>query len=353
MKRALALLSTLCIVLAGPSADAQVSHRRPLVPAPTLNYHFDNNGTGAGCSDYNCGTRCYDGHTGTDMPVPMGTAVLASAAGTVAAINNGCANTGYVGNTCGGRCGNYVQINHSDGTRSTYCHMQLDSIMVTQGQRVQCGQTIGRSASSGSSSGPHLHFGWKRSATAASTDPFRGGCASSTSRWTLQRAYPASPGDPCQCTPAAETCNNLDDDCDGQVDNGISRSCYTGPPGTDGHGICVRGTETCSAGAWGSCAGEVRPSVETCNALDDNCDGQVDEGVCSIDAGTVSDAAVDGSGARDATADGSRRQADAAVAPGRYVGGCGCRTTGATGRSVPLALLLGALLVRRRRRGRV
>ncbi|MEI8256274.1 MAG: M23 family metallopeptidase, partial [Deltaproteobacteria bacterium] len=327
MKRAFVSLAVLAFVCAAPVAGAQVRHRRPLVPAPTLSYHFDDNGTSAGCQDYNCGTRCYDAHTGTDMPVPIGTAALASADGTVAAINNGCATVGFLGNTCGGRCGNYVQLRHADGTRSTYCHMQLDSIMVTLGQRVRCGQTLGRSGSSGSSTGPHLHFGWKRTSTAASTDPFRGSCSSSTSQWTLQRAYPASPGDQCQCVPAAETCNNLDDDCDGQIDDGVSRGCYAGPPGTDGRGICVRGTQPCSAGTWGACGGEVLPREEICNGLDDNCDGNVDEGVCSIDAGSVTDAAADGMSARDANVDGARRLPDGAVSPGRMVGGCGCRTT--------------------------
>jgi len=73
--------------------------------------------------------------------------------------------------------------------------------------------------------------------------------------------------------PAAETCNNIDDDCDGIVDDNIMR------PTTCGTGACSStGTETCSAGIWGNDTCTVKqPSVETCNNIDDDCDGQIDE----------------------------------------------------------------------------
>ncbi len=77
-------------------------------------------------------------------------------------------------------------------------------------------------------------------------------------------------------TPVAEECNGLDDDCDGSVDEGLTRACYTGPAGTEGVGTCLGGTQTCNAGAWGACSGEVRPASEACNNADDNCDGTVD-----------------------------------------------------------------------------
>lgn len=86
-----------------------------------------------------------------------------------------------------------------------------------------------------------------------------------------------------QCVPSStppEVCNNVDDDCDFSVDEGLSRSCYTGPVGTNGVGLCHAGSQTCSAGSWGaSCPGQVIPVPETCgDGFDNDCDGFADEG---------------------------------------------------------------------------
>jgi hypothetical protein len=95
--------------------------------------------------------------------------------------------------------------------------------------------------------------------------------------------------------PGVEICDGLiDDDCDGVVDNGCAcvdgqtQSCYTGAPSTLGVGVCQSGVQTCVAGQWGACAGEITPSVESCDGLDNDCNGQVDDGlgqtVCGIGA---------------------------------------------------------------------
>jgi subtilase family serine protease len=79
--------------------------------------------------------------------------------------------------------------------------------------------------------------------------------------------------------PTSEGCDNKDNDCDGQVDEDVKRDCYSGPSGTDGKGICKKGTQICKSGAWQTCVGEVKPaSKETCDGKDDDCDGTVDEG---------------------------------------------------------------------------
>ncbi len=80
-------------------------------------------------------------------------------------------------------------------------------------------------------------------------------------------------------TPAEEICNDADDDCDGSIDENLSQSCYSGPAGTAGVGPCQEGTQTCSSGAWGSCTGEVLPSTEVCDGVDNDCNGTADDGL--------------------------------------------------------------------------
>ncbi|MFW6053718.1 MAG: peptidoglycan DD-metalloendopeptidase family protein, partial [Persicimonas sp.] len=214
------MLASVLIVGGLVASDAEaVDLRRPYAESIALGYGFDNDGGAGGCTDYSCGGTCYDGHTGSDFPLPLGTNVLAGADGTVIATNNGCANYGSVGNTCGGRCGNYVKLRHADGDTTIYCHMRKDSLQVSNGQSVSCGQVLGQSASSGSSSGPHLHLGWAPGG-GASRDVYAGQCTSSPGAWRQQNAKTSPPGDSCGCVPSDEVCDGTDNDCDGEVDEG-------------------------------------------------------------------------------------------------------------------------------------
>ncbi len=68
-----------------------------------------------------------------------------------------------------------------------------------------------------------------------------------------------------------ETCNALDDDCDGEVDEDLEAAC-----GLD-VGACRPGARVCAAGEYGACQGAIGPTEELCNGLDDDCDGLVDD----------------------------------------------------------------------------
>src|SRR5262249_40286284 len=75
--------------------------------------------------------------------------------------------------------------------------------------------------------------------------------------------------------PTSETCNGLDDDCDGTTDEGdpgSGGSCSTGQSG-----ICPPGTLHCSSGSL-QCQRNQNPTTEVCNGVDDDCDGSTDEG---------------------------------------------------------------------------
>jgi MYXO-CTERM domain-containing protein len=78
--------------------------------------------------------------------------------------------------------------------------------------------------------------------------------------------------------PSPETCDNEDDDCDGSTDEDVTAPCYSGPPATEGVGLCRGGVQTCAGGEFGACVGQVLPTSETCDGQDEDCDGVVDEG---------------------------------------------------------------------------
>ena len=67
----------------------------------------------------------------------------------------------------------------------------------------------------------------------------------------------------------AEVCNNKDDDCNGRIDNDIqNRICRT---------LCGIGEEVCQRGQWIHCSAPT-PREETCDGVDNDCDSEVDEG---------------------------------------------------------------------------
>jgi len=63
--------------------------------------------------------------------------------------------------------------------------------------------------------------------------------------------------------------------CDGVT----PQACYRGPSGTAEQGVCGAGLQRCEEGVWGACEGQVLPADELCNGADDDCDGELDQGV--------------------------------------------------------------------------
>lgn len=98
-------------------------------------------------------------HSGIDIAGSLNQhVIIATRPGTVTYAGDGCPSVGSYGNRCGGGYGNYVMIDHGDGTASVYAHMYNGSIAVKNGDKVKQGQKLGMMGSSGSSTGSHLHF---------------------------------------------------------------------------------------------------------------------------------------------------------------------------------------------------
>jgi LysM repeat protein len=93
-------------------------------------------------------TQGLHGWNAVDIGAPKGTSIFAAAEGIVIVAKfNGAWNGGY---------GNYVVVQHANGTQTLYAHMS--SVLVSAGDSVSQGQTIGKVGATGEATGPHLHF---------------------------------------------------------------------------------------------------------------------------------------------------------------------------------------------------
>ena len=167
-------------------------------------YHFigayvDQNTTAGAILDFNCENNTYDAHQGTDIAIwPFvflkmdnnQVEVIAAAAGTIVQKADGnydrnCATNSLTANS--------IIIQHADGSQALYWHMKKNSVTSKiVGQTVVAGEYLGVVGSSGSSTGPHLHFEIRSGSTSATyKDPFSGTCNSlnATSWWAIQKPH--------------------------------------------------------------------------------------------------------------------------------------------------------------------
>lgn len=191
------------------SAPAAGSLGWPLRLAPSgqgYGYHGTSNFVDLNASlgavlDWNCGSRSYDtpssgyNHGGTDlflwpfswrMMDLQDVRVVAAAAGTIVAKSDG-----NYDRSCatGSGTANSVYIRHLDGSVAWYLHMKNGSVTSKAvGSSVARGEYLGTVGSSGSSSGPHLHFEI-HDAAGNVVDPFAGTCNPGSSLWAVQPAY--------------------------------------------------------------------------------------------------------------------------------------------------------------------
>ena len=105
-------------------------------------------------------TKPHHDYPAADIPVPIGTPLFSVTNGVV------------VGTPTSGKCGIGVIFNGDDGAQYTYCHGNPVTQAVAIGDRVRVGQHILDSASTGNSTGPHLHFGIRVDGTQRCPQPF-------------------------------------------------------------------------------------------------------------------------------------------------------------------------------------
>ncbi|HEX9730826.1 MAG TPA: peptidoglycan DD-metalloendopeptidase family protein [Thermoanaerobaculia bacterium] len=198
-------------LLSGPRSVGPPVFEWPLRAAATLDdpgYHaidafVDHNASfPGGLLDYECGSRTYDtgggyNHRGSDFFLwPFSWLKVDQSAVEVVAAAGGVIVDRVDGNF-DRRCGcatddpNLVIVEHPDGSVAWYLHLKNGSVTAKPvGSSVAAGESLGIVASSGCSSGPHLHFE-VHDAGDAVVDPYDGPCNATTaaSLWRQQRPY--------------------------------------------------------------------------------------------------------------------------------------------------------------------
>lgn len=116
-------------------------------------------GTSRTCTQGNGGSTSHSGNEqyAYDFSMPIGTTVVAMRSGRVSMVQQIFADYNCTNPTCINDV-NRIVIDHGDGTQALYLHLTKNGSLVSVGQQVVQGQPIGKSGSSGRSTGPHLHI---------------------------------------------------------------------------------------------------------------------------------------------------------------------------------------------------
>lgn len=185
-----------------PTATSGGRYQFPLRSQPNargfhehaISNHVDLDYT-TGLKTYDCGTRTYDGHEGTDLfltPYSWNAmarnevAVVAALGGTIVDKMDG-----QFDQQCsldGSGDANRVVLAQDDGLVGYYWHLKKGTVTTKPvGSRVAVGEYLGIVGSSGWSTGPHLHFEL-RSSSGGAVEPAHGACNTRASSWTTQAA---------------------------------------------------------------------------------------------------------------------------------------------------------------------
>lgn len=165
-----------------------------------ISNYVDHDASIGSLQDWNCGTRTYDlgsgyNHSGTDIFLwpfywnqmeDENAKIVAAAPGTIVGKHDG-----YFDKNCsmGSSQWNAVYVKHADGSVAWYGHMKKNSLTTKPiGAAVSAGEFLGFVGSSGSSTGPHLHFELQY-ASGAVVDPYTGPCNAGTTWWSPAQAY--------------------------------------------------------------------------------------------------------------------------------------------------------------------
>lgn len=176
------------------------------------------------------------------------------------------------------------------------------------------------------------------------------GCVGALKNWAAEPGD-CKPMDPLINSGAEEVCNNVDDDCDGDIDERVRPTC--------GEGWCRRESPGCDIQYC--TPGE--PIPEKCNFLDDDCDGLVDEdsnlcpqgqtcaaGTCvdssSVTLDPMSNPGSSGSGTTPA---GNNTGGATSAVGGEAPSGCAFGARGSHGALAALLLFAATAIWRRRR----